>query len=107
VHPTHYQDPDFQRLESQPVSPVSIRETCFKLGYVSHGESGNQAGVKFCPRQVKQEPVTPADSTKSDGPVVEKEPITPALPLLTAHLAEDEQVNTLFRVGSFYDLRCE
>jgi len=51
--------------------------------------------------------LTPAGPTKADGPVVEKEPITPALPLLTAHPVEYEQVNTLFRVGSFYDLRCE
>jgi hypothetical protein len=36
------------------VSPVSVRETCLKFGYVSRGEVGNQTGVKLCPRKVEQ-----------------------------------------------------
>ena len=46
----------------------------------------------------------PADPGKADEPRVGEEPTTPAPPVFLPNLGEDEQINALFKVGSFYDL---
>lgn len=50
------------------------------------------------------ETVTPAAAAKPDAPRVEQKPTAPAPPVSKAHLAENEQINTLLKVGSFLRL---